>query len=69
MSNRELVRTGQSALVKGAGHQLGKEAGKALIKTGGGGLLLGVPALLPFITLPMVLVVAILIGFLLYAKG
>jgi len=47
-----------------------KVVGASLAKTGGAGLALGAVAwMLPFITLPMLLVVAVLTGVMLYVKS
>lgn len=68
MSN-ELVRSAQKHLVSTSDTTLRKEAGKALVKTGVGGAGLWVLAgALPFITLPMLLVLAVVFGGYLWAK-
>lgn len=65
-SNKDLVRAAQRSMVKGT---VSKDAGSALLLTGAGGLAIGgVAWLLPFISLPMLLVVAVLLGGYLYAR-
>lgn len=67
MSN-EIVRYSRTALAK-SDETLSREAGKGLMTVGAGGLAIGAVAwLVPFITLPMLLIVAVLLGGYLYAK-
>lgn len=64
----DMSRYAKTALVK-SDSTLGKEAGAALVKVGGSGLVFMLAAgLLPFITLPMLLVAAVLLGGYLYVK-
>jgi uncharacterized protein (DUF2062 family) len=67
MSN-ELVKYSRTALAK-SDETLSREAGKSLMGVGAGGLAIGAVAwVVPFVTLPMLLVVAALLGLYLYAK-
>lgn len=67
MSN-EIVRYGRTALAK-SDETLSREAGKSLMTVGAGGLVIGgVAWLIPFISLPVMLVVAVLLGAYLYVK-
>lgn len=68
--NKDLMRVGQTYVATSEPGEFRKDAGAALIKTGMGGLILGGGAwLLPFITLPMLLVAAVVIGLMLYVKS
>jgi len=68
MSN-ELVRSGQKYLATSTDTSLRKDAGKALVSVGAGGLVLSVLAgVIPFINLPVLLVLAVLLGGYLWVK-
>lgn len=69
MSN-ELMKVGQTYVAKTDGQAFKREAGTALLKVGGAGLALGGLAwMLPFVTLPMLLALAVLTGIFLVAKS
>lgn len=66
---KDVVKVGQTYIAKGAGQEVGKALGRELLRTGAGGLVIGgVAWLLPFITLPMLLVAAVLAGLFFIAK-
>jgi hypothetical protein len=68
MSN-ELMRSGQKYLATSSDDSLRKDAGGALMKAGlGGGALYLAAGFLPFVTFPMMLIVAVVLGLWLYAK-
>jgi len=68
MSN-ELVRSGQKYLATSTDTSLRRDAGKALVSVGAGGLVLSVLAgVIPFINLPVLLVLAVLLGGYLWVK-
>ena len=61
--SKELVRSGQKYLANSNDESLRSDTGTALIQAGAGGLVLGGAAwLLPFVTLPMLLVLAVVAG-------
>lgn len=67
--NNELMKVGQTYVAKTDTTAMRKDVGGALMKTGGAGLVLGGLAwLIPFVTLPMLLVVAVVLGAYIYAK-
>lgn len=62
MSN-ELVRSGQKYLASSSSNGLKRDAGKGLVTVGGGGLVLWtIAGALPFITLPLLLILAVVLG-------
>lgn len=68
MSN-ELMRSGQKYLAHSSDESLRKDAGGALVKAGvGGGALYLAAGLVPFVTFPMMVILAVVLGVWLYAK-
>lgn len=67
--NKEIMRVGQTYVAKSDSGAMRKDAGAALVKTGvgAGGLYLAA-GLIPFVNFPVLLVLAVLLGFFLYAK-
>lgn len=66
--NSELARRSRGQLSK-SDATLSREAGKGLMTIGAGGLTIGAAAwLLPFVTLPLLLVLAVFAGLFLYAR-
>lgn len=64
----ELTRYGAKAITRNP-DSVSKEAGSRLMLVGSGGLVIGAVAwLVPFVTLPMLLIVAVLMGGYLYTK-
>lgn len=62
MSNKDLVRYGQKSLLKS--ESTSGAVGKGLVTTGGVGLSLWLVAgLIPFVSLPMLLVAMVIAGF------
>ena len=67
--SKEIVRAGQTYLAHSNDESLRKDAGKALMGVGAGGFgALFVAGLLPFITLPMILVAMVVLGAYLYVR-
>lgn len=66
--SKELVRTGQKYLATSDNGSLKKDAGSTMMQVGGGGLVLYGVSALPFISLPFLLVLAVLLGGYLYVK-
>jgi hypothetical protein len=63
------MRSGQAYLAKSSDESLRKDAGGALMKAGlGGGALYLAAGFLPFVTFPMLLIIAVVAGVWLYAK-
>jgi len=68
MSN-ELVRSGQKYLATSTDTSLRKDAGKTLVSVGAGGLVLSVLAgVIPFVNLPVLLILFVVLGGYLWAK-
>lgn len=68
--SKELVRAGQKYLAESSDQSLKKDVAEFSLTTGVGGLVLwGVAGFLPFITLPMLLVILTIAGGWLYIKS
>jgi hypothetical protein len=68
MSN-ELVRSGQKYLATNTDASLRKDAGRALVGVGAGGLVLSVLAgVIPFVNLSVLLILFVVLGGYLWAK-
>lgn len=68
MSN-DVVKNGQKYMAKSSNQSFRKDVAEFVLTTGAGGLGLWIAAgLLPFITLPMLLIAAVLLGGYLYVK-
>lgn len=67
--NNELMKVGQTYVAKTDTPAFRRDVGGALMKTGGAGLVLGGLAyLIPFVTLPMLLIAAVVLGAYIYVK-